>query len=219
MSEKQKAVARQEKVAVSKRDPWALKKWYSTYAPPYLGGVFLTEVPASEPQKLLTRTLEMSLYDLTRDVSHLPIKLFFQITRVEGLKAFTRFKGLELTRDYLRFLIRRGTSKITTIVDVRTKDGWVMRLTVVAVTTHRVGSAQKSAIRKNMSETLVRKVAEVDVGQFLKSVLEGTLAAELFNVGKKIAPLRKVEVAKIKTLKYPPEELQTAVREEIPEAV
>jgi len=33
MAEKQKAVAKQEKVAISKRDPWALKKWFSVYAP------------------------------------------------------------------------------------------------------------------------------------------------------------------------------------------
>ena len=126
MAEKQKAVAAQEKVAISKRDPWALKKWFSVYAPPYLGGVFLAEVPAAEAQKLVKRTLEVTLYDITKDISHLPIKLRFQIHRVDGLNASTRFKGLELTRDYLRSLIRRGTSKIMAITDVKTKDGWVM---------------------------------------------------------------------------------------------
>jgi SSU ribosomal protein S3AE len=109
MAEKQKAVAKQEKVAISKRDPWALKKWFSVHAPSYLGGVFIAEVPASGAQMLLMRTLEVSLYDLTKDISHLPIKLRFQIHRVDGLRASTRFKGLELTRDHLRSLVRRGT--------------------------------------------------------------------------------------------------------------
>jgi small subunit ribosomal protein S3Ae len=218
MAEKQKAVAKQEKAAISKRDPWALKKWFNVHAPSYMGGVLVAEVPASEPQKLLMRTLEISLYDVTKDISHLPIKLRFQIHRVEGLRALTRFKGLELTRDYIRSLVRRGTSKVTAITEVRTKDGMVMRVTVMGITTHRVGTAQKSAMRKRIVETLTKKAAEMDVGQFLKEVTEGTLAADLFIVAKKIAPMRKVEVAKIKVLKYPPEEEEVAVKEVAAEA-
>jgi small subunit ribosomal protein S3Ae len=167
---------------------------------------------------LLMRTLEVSLYDLTKDISHLPIKLRFQIHRVDGLRASTRFKGLELTRDYLRSLVRRGTSKVAAVTEVKTKDGWVMRIAVLAVTTHRIGSAQKSAMRKRMIETLVKKAAEMDIAQFLKEALEGTLAADLFVAGKKVAPLRKVELAKIKVLKYPPEEEQVAVKEVAAEA-
>ncbi|MGB9704996.1 MAG: 30S ribosomal protein S3ae [Pyrobaculum sp.] len=218
MAEKQKAVAKQEKAAISKRDPWALKKWFNVHAPSYMGGVLVAEVPASEPQKLLMRTLEISLYDVTKDISHLPIKLRFQIHRVEGLRALTRFKGLELTRDYIRSLVRRGTSKVTAITNVRTKDGMVMKVTVMGITTHRVGTAQKSAMRKRIVETLAKKAAEMDVGQFLKEVTEGTLAADLFIAAKKIAPMRKVEVAKIKVLKYPPEEEEVAVKEVAAEA-
>ncbi|MCI4447133.1 MAG: 30S ribosomal protein S3ae [Pyrobaculum sp.] len=218
MAEKQKAVAKQEKVAISKRDPWALKKWFSVHAPSYLGGVFIAEVPAAEPQKLLMRTLEVSLYDLTKDISHLPIKLKLQIHKVDGLQAFTRFKGLELTRDYIRSLVRKGTSKVTAITEVKTKDGWVMRVTVLAVTTHRIGTAQKSAMRKRIIETLTKKASEMDIGQFLKEALEGVMAADLFVAGKKIAPLRKVELAKIKVLRYPPEEEAVAVKEAVAEA-
>ncbi|MFN3804019.1 MAG: 30S ribosomal protein S3ae [Pyrobaculum sp.] len=215
----QKAVAKQEKVAISKRDPWALKKWYSAYAPSYLGGVFLAEIPASDPQKLPGRTLEVSLFDITKDISHLPIKLKFQLARVEGQKVYTRFKGLEITRDYLRSLVRRGTGKLTLTTEVHTKDGHLMRITVVTVTTHRVGTGQKSAIRKKMGEVLSKRAGELDLERFLKEALEGALAAELFMAGKKIAPLRKVEIAKIKMLKYPPEVEQIAVKEAATEAV
>lgn len=218
MAEKQKAVAKQEKVTISKRDPWALKKWFTVHAPPYLGGVFLAEVPAAEPQKLLMRTLEVSLYDITKDISHLPVKLKFQIHRVDGQRALTRFKGLELSRDYVKSLVRKGTSKIVAITQVQTKDGMVMRVSVMAITAHRIGTAQKSAARKKIVETLLKKASEMDTSQFLKEVLEGTLAADLFIAAKKIAPLRKVEFAKIKVLKYPPEEERVVVKEAVAEA-
>jgi small subunit ribosomal protein S3Ae len=93
-----------------------------------------------------------------------------------------------------------------------------MRVTVLAVTTHRIGTAQKSAMRKRMIETLMKKASEMDIGQFLKEALEGVMAADLFVAGKKIAPLRKVELAKIKVLRYPPEEEAVAVKEVAAEA-
>ncbi|ABP51403.1 MULTISPECIES: 30S ribosomal protein S3ae [Pyrobaculum] len=218
MAERQKAVAKQEKVTISKRDPWALKKWFAVHAPPYLGGVFLAEVPATEAEKLLMRTLEVSLYDITKDISHLPVKLKFQIHRVEGLRALTRFKGLELSRDYVKSLVRKGTSKVVAITEVKTKDGMDMRVSVMVITAHRLGTAQKSAVRKKITETLLKKASEMDTSQFLKEVLEGTLAADLFIAAKKIAPLRKVEFAKIKVLKYPPEEERVVVKEAVAEA-
>jgi small subunit ribosomal protein S3Ae len=219
MSERQKAAAAQEKVAISKRDPWALKKWFGVYAPHYLGGVFLAEVPASEPQELLMRTLEVSLYDITKDISHLPVKLRLQIKEVDGVRASTRFKGLELTRDYIRSLVRRGTSKVAAITDVRTKDGWHMRVTIMAITVHRVGAAQKSAMRKRIIHVVASRAAESDIGQFLREVLDGTLAADAFVAAKRIAPIRKAEVAKIEVLMHPPEEgARPAAREAVAQA-
>ncbi len=64
--------------------------------------------PAEEAGKLVNRTIGVTLFDITKDLSHLTIKLTFQIDRVEGDKAFTRFKEMELARDYIRSLVRRG---------------------------------------------------------------------------------------------------------------
>ncbi|MBP1448694.1 MAG: 30S ribosomal protein S3ae [Thermoproteus sp.] len=203
MAERQQAVAQQERVTVSKRDVWASKRWYIVYIPSYLGGAAVAEVPASEPGKLIGRTLEISLFDLTKDISHLPVKLRFQINRVDGGNAYTRFKGLELTRDYIRSLVRRGTSKIAAYIDVETKDGWRLRLTVMGVTAARVSTSRKAAIRRAFAAAVLQKAPTMDIGALLKEVLEGSLAAELFVAAKRIYPMRKVEIAKIKVLRHP----------------
>ncbi len=215
MAERQQAVAQQEKVVISKRDTWASKKWYSVYTPSYLNGVVVAEVPASEPQKLLGRTLEISFFEITKDISHLPIKIRLQINRVDGANAYTRFKGLELSRDYVRSLIRRGTSKSVAYVDVTTRDGWRLRLTILGITAARVSTSRKSAIRKAFANVVSQKAQNLDIGSLLKEVLEGTLAAELFVAAKKIYPMRKVEIAKIKVLSYPKQE-EIAELKELP---
>jgi small subunit ribosomal protein S3Ae len=203
VAERQQAVAQQEKVTISKKDVWISKRWYTAYAPVYLNGVAVAEVPASEPQKLLGRTLEISYFEITKDISHLPIKIRLQINKVDGDNAYTRFKGLELSRDYIRSLVRRGTSKSVAYVDVTTKDGWRLRLTVMGITSAPVSTSRKSAIRKAFAALLAQKAQTLDIGSLLKETLEGTLAAELFTAAKKIYPMRKVEIAKIKVLAFP----------------
>ncbi|MEM3553756.1 MAG: 30S ribosomal protein S3ae, partial [Candidatus Bathyarchaeia archaeon] len=110
------------------RDKWRSKVWYTVVAPPYFGNVELGAIPADEPEKLIGRVMEATLYDITGDFSHQYLKLYFQITQVEGKTARTMFKGHEYSRDYLRSLVRRRTTKVDGIFNVSTKDGYRFRV-------------------------------------------------------------------------------------------
>ena len=182
---------------------WALKKWFVVHAPAALKSVEIGEVPADEPEKLINRTIEVSLFDLTRDLSHIPIKLKFQIYKVEGEHVYTRFKQVELTRDYVRSLVRRGSSKITAIHDIETKDGGKLRVTVLIVTTYRCNTSQKRAIRAIARERLNEFAKVNDFDSFILNSIFGIIPQDIFVHAKKIYPLRKVEIMKIKVLKYP----------------
>ncbi|WP_054844144.1 30S ribosomal protein S3ae [Vulcanisaeta souniana] len=181
-----------------------IKKWFTIYAPTlFNGGVEIGEVPANEPNDIIGRTIEITLFDITKDLSHLHIKLRFQIDRVEGDRAYTRFKGMELTRDYIKSLIRRGSSLIQLIQDINTTDNAVLRVTILAMTPTRCKSSQKRAIRKEFIKALMDASGKVDFNGFVKAAVYGDISNQLFAVGKKIYPLRKVEVYKIKVLRYP----------------
>jgi len=183
-----------------RRDKWSLKKWYTVYASSAFGFAELGLVPALTDEHLLRRTIEVSLFDLTKDITQLPYKLKFQIVKVEGNKAYTQFKGFELTRDYIRSLVRRGSSKIDGIFDVHTKDGVHLRVMVMAITLHRAKTSQKKAIRKIMKEIVEEFAAKLDFDAFIQEAVLGKISSEIFNRAKKIYPLRKCEVRKIKVL-------------------
>lgn len=51
------------------RDKWRSKRWYTVIAPPYFGEVEIGSIPADDPQKLLGRVVESTLYDVTEDLS------------------------------------------------------------------------------------------------------------------------------------------------------
>jgi small subunit ribosomal protein S3Ae len=194
------------------KDKWKLKKWYRVLAPEFLGSVEIATTPADDPSKVLGRTFEVSLFDLTGDFSKHHIMLKFQVVNVEEDVARTWFKGHELARDYMRSLIRRKSSKIVAITNVTTSDGYVLRVTAVSLTTYRCKTSQKSAIRKEMMRILSERASQTSLTEFVKSMVFGTLAAEIFESCKKIYPIRKVEIYKSKLLYLTtPEGLKKAV--------
>jgi len=185
------------------RDKWKLKKWYTVISPPVFNNAVLGTTPADDPLKLIGRVMEVTLYDLTGDFTQVHVHLFFQIVKVEEDKAYTRFKGHELARDYMKSLIRRRSSKIQGIFNVQTKDGYGLRITAVALTAYRCKTSQKRAIRKIMQNIIVKRAAEMTFDELIQAMLFGDLAQEIFQEAKKIYPLRKVEIYKSKLLTIP----------------
>ena len=185
------------------RSKWESKKWFRVLAPSAFGFAEIATIPANDPSHVVGRTVEISFYDITKDISQLPIKLKFQIVEVKGDTAYTQLKVMELTRDYIRSLVRRGTSRIDAIVDVETADGIRLRVMGLAVTQARVKTTQKKAIRKVISNLITSKATSTKFDEFIQEVVLGKLAAEIEIEAKKIYPLRKAEIRKIKVLTNP----------------
>ncbi|MEM1898829.1 MAG: 30S ribosomal protein S3ae, partial [Sulfolobales archaeon] len=131
---------------------------------------------------------------------------------VRGDVVYTRFKGHELARDYMKSKISRKSSKIAAIVDVFTKDGYGLRITGVALTAFRCKTSQKRLIRKLMREIITSYVSERTLNEVIQGMVFGSLALEIFQKAKKIYPLRKVEIYKSKLLSImTPEGVKKAV--------
>jgi small subunit ribosomal protein S3Ae len=174
------------------------KTWYKIVAPPYFGAIELQETPANTPEQIIGRTIETTLYEVTNDITHQSTHLQLIIEKTEGDKAITGFKGHELARDYLRSLIRRGTSRIDGIVNVITKDGRPLRVAVTAFTTSRAKTTQEMGVRRVMHTVVRAKSAELNFDEFVQQMVLGKIASDVYNESKKITPLRKIEVRKSK---------------------
>lgn len=182
------------------RDTWRDKQWYTIIAPSYFGNIEAGETVTNDPQKLIDRVVETTLYDVTGDFSLVHVKLFFKIIDVKGDNAYTEFKGHDLTRDYLRSLVRRGSSRVDGIFDVETKDGNLLRVSAVAFTINRAKTSQEKLIRKIMHDTISDKAGQLAYGEFVQETVLGKIASEIYNQAKKVTPLRKCEVRKSKLL-------------------
>ena len=185
------------------RDKWRGKAWYMVVAPPFFGNVELGTVPAEEPEQLIGRIVEATLYDITSDFSHQNLKMFFQINEIEGKTARTLFKGHEYSRDYLRSLVRRRTTKVDGLFNITTKDCYKMRVAVSALTLSRIRTSQEKIIRSIMDKTVKEKSAALTLDQFVQEMVLGKIASDVYNEAKKVAPLRHVGIRKSKLVAQP----------------
>lgn len=182
------------------RDKWRSKVWYKVFSPKYFGEVELFSIPVTEGQSPIGRTVEATLYDLTGDLGHQTIIMRLQVGEVKKLKADTFFKGHEYARDYLRSIVRRGSSKIDAVFNVKTKDGVLLRVYPMACAAHRINSARQKAIRKIMQSVIETKAKTLNFDQFVQEMVLGKIASDIYNEAKKIAPLRHVGFRKSKVL-------------------
>lgn len=182
------------------RDKWRGKAWYMVLSPPYFGSVELGSVPAEEPDKLIGRVVDSTLYDITNDFAHQYLKMRFQIAEVEGKNAKTMFKGHEYSRDYLRSLVRRRTTKVDGHFGVTTKDGFTLRVAVSAFTLSRIKTSQERVVRGIMNRIVKEKASALTMDQFAQEMVLGKIASDIYNEAKKIAPLRHVGIRGSKVL-------------------
>jgi small subunit ribosomal protein S3Ae len=185
------------------RDKWRGKSWYMIVAPSFFGNIELGSVPAEEEKKLIGRVVEATLYDITGDFSHMYMKLFFQVEEMDGKTAKTQFKGHEYSRDYLRSLVRRRTTKVDGLFNLTTKDGYKLRISVSALTLSRIKTSQEKIIRHLMERIVKEKAAALTLDQFVQEMVLGKIASDIYNQAKKMAPLRHVGIRKSKLVFTP----------------
>lgn len=182
------------------------KRWYTVLAPEQFGREELGTTPADEPEQVLGRTIETTLGDLRNDAGENNTKLTFKIRDIGSDTAYTEFVRHELTRDYLRSLVRRGSSKVEAYVTVLTTDDYRVQIQPVALTTKKADASQEQAIREQMVEMIEDAAEERTFDDLIDSVVEGRLSSAIYNEAKTIYPLRRVEIQKT-TLEAHPEEV------------
>jgi len=88
------------------------KKWYQIVAPKMFDEKPLAETLAAEPEQLIGRTIEVSLMNLTKDYSRFYMKMLFQVERVEGDIAYTKFVGHDVMRDRIYRMVQRRVRRV-----------------------------------------------------------------------------------------------------------
>ncbi len=172
------------------------KQWYKVVSPEMFGRVPFGETIANDPERVVGRIVETTLGDLTNNFSKQNTKLVFKVDRVAGDSAYTKFLGHEMTTDYVRSLVKRRTSRIDSIVDVITTDGYHVRVKPSCFTVKRARANQVKSIRELSKKVVLERSKSLDLNQLIQEAVGGKISLDIYKEAKTIYPLRRVEVRK-----------------------
>jgi small subunit ribosomal protein S3Ae len=163
------------------------------------------------------RVVETTLYDiLKQDPQHYSFKLYFQVQKVEGDTAYTVLKSHEYSREYLRSLVRRGSSMSDFIREYTTKDGYRVRVYCIAFSQGRMNTSKKHDLRIIMDKIIRDRATSLNYDQFAQEIILQKVASDVYNEAKKITHLRHVGLRKSKLIAMPPQPSQPKPLEALP---
>merc|ERR1719487_193658 len=127
------------------------------------------------------RVFEICLADLNKDEDQAYRKFKLQCQEVQGHYCLTQFYGMDFTTDKIRSMVRKWQSLIEAFVDVKTLDGYVLRLFCIGFTKKRMNQLKKL------------------VAKFIPEVI----GKEIEKACQSVYPLQNVHIRKVKMLKKP----------------
>jgi len=200
-------------------DPFSKKDWYDVKAP----GLFTernvgkTLVSRTQGTKIASeglkhRIFEVSLADLNKDEDNAYRKIRLRAEDVQGRNVLTQFWGMDFTTDKLRSLVKKWQTLIEAHVDVKTTDGYTLRMFCIGFTKRRANqvkrtcyaqSSQIRQIRRKMTEIMVKEASSCDLKALVAKFIPESIGKEIDKATQNIYPMQNVFIRKVKILKAP----------------
>merc|ERR1711976_98732 len=202
-------------------DPFTRKDWYDIKAPSIfkvreVGKTLVNRTVGTKiaSDGLKSRVFEVSLADLQNETdaerSYRKFKLICE--DVQGRNCLTNFYDMNLTTDKLRSMVKKWQTLIEAFVDVKTSDGYLIRLFCIGFTQKQNQQTQKHCyaqsqqirqIRKKMVDIITREVSSSELKEVVNKLIPDSMATDIEKACQGIYPLHDVHIRKVKVLKKP----------------
>ncbi|KAK3118041.1 small subunit ribosomal protein S3Ae [Paratrimastix pyriformis] len=200
-------------------DPFTRKEWFDVKVPAMFANRNLgkTCVNRTAGKKIASeivkgRVIETSLAELNKNEEDSYRKFSFRIEDVQGTTCLTNFVGMTFTTDKLHSLVRKWQSLIESSVEVKTTDGFVVRLYAIAFTKKMRGQVRKTSyaqasqlreIRKKMAEIMKKAAQDVDLKGLVSKLTAESMGKDIEKACQTVYPLQNVFIRKAKLVKSP----------------
>ena len=183
--------------------------------PEWLTYLFRSQGTRIASEGLKGRVFESSLADLQNDeVAYRKFSLVAE--DVQGKNVLTNFHGMDLTTDKLRSMVKKWQSLVEAHVDVRTTDGYLLRVFCIGFTkrgqnqikkTSYAKTTQLRAVRKKMMDVITHEVSGSDLKDVVNKLIPDSISKDIEKKCLAIFPLHDVMIRKVKVMKKPRFEL------------
>jgi small subunit ribosomal protein S3Ae len=216
---KSKRVPKGKKTGKQKIEPFAKKEWYDVKAPAPFKQATFSKTPINKSaglklahEQLKGRVFEVSVGDLLGDQEQGHQLVRLRVEDVRGKTAYTVFHGLRFSNDKLRSLIKKWHTLLQATMDVKTTDGYILRVFAISFTKRRslqvkktcyAQGSQVARIVARMKDIINKSVTGMDVKDFTSALIHNTIGKKIEKVCSGIFPLQNTHIFKVKIVKSP----------------
>ena len=170
------------------------KTWYQIFAIKSFGESFIGELPLTEAELMLDRSISMNLMNLTNNPKNQNINLRFKIERVLGSKGMAFPTNYEMISSTIKRLVRRKKDKIDDSFTCITADGIKVRVKPLILTRYQTKHSVDTLLRKSAREFLTAAVAGSNYFTFFLDTINFRVQRALKDYLKKKYPVAICEI-------------------------
>lgn len=212
------------KLSKKRTDPFLRKEWYDVMAPNMFQNRAACKTCVTKTiglkiaaDSLRGRVFELNLGDLNKNEELGYRKIKLRVDEVQGRKCLTSFYGMDLTNDRLKSLIKKWQTLIEAHAEVKTTDGYFIRMFCVAFTAKQANAVRRPGhpltvyaqsgrvhrIRKRMIEIMTREASSCELKDLVKKFIAEDISKQIKKSCFGIYPIDNVFIRKVKLLKAP----------------
>jgi len=202
-------------------DTMTRKEWFdvvapNNYAKRQICKTLTTKTTGNKlaADNLKGRVFEVCLGDLleddSADVAAKKIKL--RVEDVQGRSCITNFYGMSITRDKLSSMVRKWCTIIEGVTEVKTSDGYVLRVFTMAFSNKQANQKKKNCyvqsskarkIRQKMFDIIQSTITKATLQEAMKKLQLDVVTSSIAKAASGIFPVRDVTIRKVKIVKMP----------------
>jgi small subunit ribosomal protein S3Ae len=182
---------------ITAKDKWKSKAWYNIVAPKEFGEIVVGETPSAAPEAVVGRTVWVNAAEVATGPRMNQVRLLFKVENVSGNTARTKTAGYEMTRSFVRSMVRRNRNKIEIVKDYKTADGAAIRVKSVTMTAGNCYAGQEKDLRKAIGESFDEVLAGKTLAEVVTGVVDHSMQDAVRAKCKKIFPISALEVRKV----------------------
>lgn len=203
-------------------EPMARKEWYDVVAPSNFENRQFAKTICNKTiadkvasSFLKGRVYEGNLADLNKSQGgedNAYRKVRFLVHEVQGRNLLTQFHGLDTAADRINHLLRKWCTTMESVVEVKTADGYHLRLFVVAFTTKQKNQLSKNCyaktrlvkwVRMRITRLIRSRLSKVGLREAVTLITRNILADKLAKRCNPIVPMRNLYIRKVKVTRSP----------------
>jgi small subunit ribosomal protein S3Ae len=202
----------------NERHAFSKKEWFKLISAPAFGNPKpIGWIPGNTTigkkraeENVLGRVCEVVQADLSEKSNFNWRKVKMEVEKVEGGCLYTSFNGMSVTREKIMSSLKKRQTLIEVCADVKTNDGYIIRVFTILATTSVKGQKKANSyaktsevkkIRKVVTKILLERAAKEDINKFASTILTDDLSKHLEKSANKVYPIRLCLITKVKVLK------------------